>query len=106
MKYKTPNIVMEIPANIENITMNEVIEYLNEVIEYYGPPCEFCMHFDVICEKSYRPRQYMMELGPFEKWHIRKFCEDMEFEEDGENETDKINEKVRHAFDCLAQQYC
>ena len=105
MKYKTPNIVMEIPA-IENVTMSDVVQYLNEVVEYYGPPCEYCRHFDdVICEKAYRPRLYMLEIGPFEEWHIRRFCEYIEFEEGVENEIERIKKKVKHALDCFIQKY-
>ena len=67
------NVPMEIPSP-DKATKGDVIQYLNEIIEYYGPPCEMCNHFSMICKKSYRPRRYEMELGPYSDWHIRKFC--------------------------------
>lgn len=99
------NVPMEIPSP-DKATKGEVIQYLNEIIEYHGPPCEMCNHFSMICKKSYRPRRYEMELGPYSDWHIRKFCQDFQAkEEDVDAENNKICAKVGHLFDDSAQQY-
>lgn len=98
-----PNIPMIVPPPDE-VKMSMVPEYLNLVLKYYGPPCDWCEHYDFICDKGYRPRKYEMELGPFEHWTIRKFCQ--EFEDRGtEGDDSDIRKSVSNLLDCNAQQY-
>jgi len=98
-----PIVVIELPEP-EKITKSEVVEYLNEVIAYYGPPCEFCAHFSAICAKNHKPRRYTLEAGPYEEWHIRKFCED--FTGKGtKDENEDVERYVRNSLNCNAQKY-
>jgi hypothetical protein len=104
-KMMVLNVPMEVPSP-DKATMGDVVQYLNEIIEYHGPPCELCNHFSMVCEKSYRPRLYEMELGPYSDWHIRKFCQDFQAkEESADDENDIIRAKVGNLLDSFSQQY-
>jgi hypothetical protein len=96
------NIPMDVPSP-EEATLDDVLRYLNEILEYHGPPCEKCVHYSIRCEKSYRPRKYELELGPFSEWHIRNFCQD--FQSKDEDEDGAIKTTVDHLMDSSSQQY-
>jgi hypothetical protein len=101
---------LEIPGfeNIthENVKMFDVVEYLNSVLKIYGPPCEWCEHFDMFCSKKFRPRQRLLKFGPFEFWHLRKHCEKFKEKEESKEGCDKeIERYVRNSLNCDAQTY-
>ncbi len=82
----------------------EVCKYLNEVLEYYGPPCNFCEHFDLICKKLHRPQRYSLALGPFDEWYIKKFCQD--FRNIKQNSDNDIRGSIERGLDSFVQEYC
>ena len=96
-------IKMIIPPT-EEITNADVANYLNEIIERYGPPCDFCKYFDVICAKGLRNRQYELSIGPFDHWNVRKKC--TEFEGKDEEEDNNTETYIRRGLDCNVQTYC
>lgn len=85
----------------ENITMSDAVNYLNDALIRYGPPCEWCANFDTGCLKKFRPREYALEFGPFESWHLRKNCK--EFEEKKEKKPSDL--RISLALNCGAQTY-
>jgi hypothetical protein len=90
----------------KNITMVDVAEYLNTVLILHGPPCEYCVHFDYNCSKKYRPRKRLLKFGPFEYWHLRKYCKEFK----GKEETTKTllestKKFIDGALDCFNQTY-
>ena len=90
----------------EKINMSEVVGYLNDALILYGPPCDWCTHFDCMCEKNFRPRRYSLKFGPIESWTLKRNCKEFEpQEEDGDNENDEIERQVRNRLNCNAQQY-
>lgn len=106
IKLRHPKVDMEIPP-VEKITMGDVVEYLNKVLEKYGPPCDWCEHFKLICKKKHRPRKYYPEAGPYEDFTFRKHCKDFEPElENKEEREEKIRMQVGAALDCFNQKYC
>jgi hypothetical protein len=92
-------------ANHAKITMAEVVDYLNDVTQYYGPPCEWCKHFDAICDRDHNPRNYDMMFGPYESFHFVKKCKDYDGIED-DNDSEETKKYVRRALNCFVQQYC
>ncbi len=88
----------------EKINMGEVVGYLNDALIFYGPPCDWCAHFDCMCEKNFRPRQYSLRFGPIESWIIRKNCKEFKPQEENDN-NDEIERQLRNRLDCGAQQY-
>jgi len=86
------------------ITMAEVVDYLNDVTQHYGPPCEWCKSFDLICEKEHLPKKYDMMFGPYPEFHFRRKCKDFTgIDDDG---AAKSKESTRKMLDCFVQQYC
>lgn len=98
----SPKINFNVPP-LEKVTMADAVGYMNCVIAAYGPPCDFCEHFSLICGKGHRPRKYDMELGPYAEWTIRKLCSDFS---DGEENQEQSKTGIRKALDCFVQQYC
>lgn len=84
---------------------SEVVQYLNEVLEYYGPPCEFCRHFDMFCTLKIRNTKYDLRIGPYESWHIRKFCESHEGVDNSDQQDEERARMVRNQLSCDAQTY-
>ena len=85
----TPNIKGY--KHIEDPTKQNICDYLNAVLEKYGPPCDFCKHFTIICYKDHRPRRYTLKLGPFDHWDMRKKCNDfIEKDDDGSEKASGI----------------
>lgn len=99
-----PIVKMEIPE-YDKLNMGHVTEYLNQILERYGPPCDWCENFDVICEKGLRPREYELAIGPFERWTIRKHCEQFKGRSDDEAENDAEARAIRNRLSCDAQTY-
>lgn len=93
-------------ADISKIPMLDIVRYLNAVLSKWGPPCNFCKHYNLICRKGYRPRQYAMELGPYDTWYIRKKCPDFASIDTGAEEIENEQRSIRYILDCSAQQYC
>jgi hypothetical protein len=111
-KTHTPFIPEFENINHEKVNMGDAVNYMNSVIKYYGPPCNvFCKHFSESiceCEKGHKIREYAMELGPYERWYIRKKkCSDIEPKSDTEQQeaTNRLNLDGM-ALDCFYQQYC
>lgn len=90
----------------DNCTKGDGIQYLNAVMAKYGPPCNFCQHYDGYCEKGYRPRKYALRIGPYDEWVIRRKCPDHEGTDKTEEMNEAQNEKTNAVLDCNYQQYC
>lgn len=103
MKYlEVPGFEDKTP---ENIAMSEVVNYLNDALVLYGPPCDWCVHFNNVCSKKFKPRGYALKFGPFESWHLRKNCKGFEEKEEKRKEKEAIIKGVTLSLDCSAQQY-
>lgn len=97
-----PIVRMDIPKP-EDVTKQDVCDYLNEIMARYGPPCDWCKHFDVICDKGLRTRQYSLELGPYGHFTIRKQCDQFEGEDIDSDEDERRT--ARNRLSCDAQTY-
>ena len=105
MRYPIVPINTELDdIKIKDISIGIVNLYVNQVLEHYGPPCDFCIHFDVICDKKIRNFNYILRCGPFTNWTIRKFCKEFEGKEESNNEN--IKRQMFDRLDCFVQQYC
>jgi len=89
----------------EDVQMSDVVEYLNDILILYGPPCDWCAHFDYACSKKFRPRNYSLKFGPFESWYLRKHCKSFEGKEEEDKSKEVIEKRIRRALDCNAQTY-
>lgn len=91
--------------NINSFGKGEIAQYLNEVLEYYGPPCEFCRHFDCVCELGLRLLKYDLRIGPYAEWHIRKFCKNHGGRDNTEEQNSDLARVTRNQLNCDAQTY-
>lgn len=98
---RIPNVPMEV--DIESMNMGDAVDYLNLVLEIYGPPCDWCEHYDYKCQEGNRPRTYLLEAGPFEKWTMKKHCKD--FVEEPVEKAKQESKMVSNILNCNAQQY-
>jgi len=89
----------------ENLDKSGIVNYLNDALIIYGPPCEWCANFDIICSKKFRPRKYALKFGPIESWHLRKNCKGFKEKEEESTEKEQIAKYVSLSLDCSAQQY-
>lgn len=97
-----PIVNMNIPK-AEDVQVSDVVQYLNEVLERYGPPCDFCIHYTIVCIKMIRNRRYELAIGPYESWYIRKFCG--EFIPRAGSDDSELRRSVRSILDCNVQMY-
>jgi len=96
----------------EEITWDDVNEYINGYRGYYGFECNLCIHFDPetdMCNKGHRVRRLDLDYGPNDHCYVRKKggCSDFEKEvESKEERIKRIERSTRLALDCNFQQYC
>lgn len=91
--------------DLSSFDKEDVAQYLNEILEYYGPPCDFCRHFDAICSLGIRNTKYDLMIGPYEAWNIRKFCDRHEGPEVEDDQGEEMSRRMRNLLSCDAQTY-
>ncbi len=95
--------------NIDSLKIDgqDVADYLNAVIVKWGPPCDFCEHYinNIYCDRKHNPKRYVLNLGPYPDWALRKKCSDFEGKDIDTDNKEERDKAIRVGLDCNSQMY-